>query len=267
MPYATNDGTRLYYEVDGDPDGEAVVLVEGLAYGTWMWDRQRAALADEYRTILPDNRGTGKSDEPTGPYTVEGMAGDLEAVLADAGAERAHVVGASLGGMIAQQYALDYDRARSLVLICTTHGGENAEPIPDETLDRMLNVPEEYGPAERIRYKMRPAFTDEFWAQHPDVVDEVAENRLETDPSDRAYRWQSEAVDGFDVSDRLGELAVPALVVHGTADRVVPVENGRLVAEGLPDAEFVAVEGGPHLVFVERAGEVNDAIRGFLDDV
>ncbi|WP_436910812.1 alpha/beta fold hydrolase [Halosimplex marinum] len=266
MAYATNDGTRIAYDVAGPPEAEAVTFLEGLAYGTWMWNRQREGL-DDYRTVVVDNRGTGDSDAPEGPYTVAEMAADLEAVLDDAGIERTHLVGASLGGMIAQRYAIDYDRAESLALLCTTHGGEESVPIPDETQARMLSVPEEYGPAETIRHKMKPAFTDEFWAENQDVVERIVDWRLETDPSEDAYEWQSAAAVGFDASDELAAIDVPTLVLHGTADRVLPPENGRLLAERIPDAELVEVEGGSHLFFVERDGRVTDELREFVADV
>jgi pimeloyl-ACP methyl ester carboxylesterase len=232
-----------------------------------MWNWQRETLNDDYRTVVIDNRGTGGSDEPEGPYTVEGMASDVEAVLSDAGLDQVHAVGASLGGMIAQQYALDYDRARSLALLCTTPGGDDAIPIPDETLDRMLNVPEEYGRAETIRYKMRPAFTDEFWAANETVIDRIVDCRLATDPSPEAYEWQSAAASGFDASECLGEIDVPTLVLHGAADRVVPVENADLLEAGIPDARRVTLEGAPHLLFVERADTVTEELRRFLADV
>lgn len=267
MAYATNDGVRIYYEEEGPADAETVVFVEGLAYGTWMWNWQRDPLADDFHTVVLDNRGTGESDTPEGPYTVGEMAGDVEAVLADAGVDRAHVVGASLGGMIAQEYALSYDRARSLALFCTTPGGDDAVPIPEETQSRMLNVPAEYGPAETIRYKMRPAFSDGFWESHPDVVDRIVEWRLDTDPTPEAYEWQSAAAVAFDASDRLGDIEVPTLLAHGTADRVLPVENAHLLAEGIPDSDLVTVEGSSHLFFVERDGLVTDELRGFLADV
>jgi len=267
MPFASTDGGDIFYEVSGPADAPVVTFVEGLSYGTWMWRWQRDALDDEFRTVVFDNRGTGESDEPPGPYTVSEMAGDLEAVLDDAGIERTHVVGASLGGMIAQEYALTSDRVASLVLVCTTPGGEDAVPIPDETLDKMLNVPDDYGPAERIRYKMQPAFTDEFWAENPDLIDQIVEWRLETDPSERAYQWQSAAATTFDASDRLDELDLPTTVVHGTADRVVPFENGELLAAGIPDAEIQSVDGGPHLVFIERPERVTAAIRETVTDV
>jgi len=267
MAYATNDGVRIFYEEGGPTDGDPVVFVEGLAYGTWMWNWQREPLAESYHTVVLDNRGTGNSDTPEGPYTVAEMAGDVEAVLDDAGLDDVHLVGASLGGMIAQEYALSSDRVRSLSLLCTTPGGEEAVPIPDETLARMLDVPEEYGPAETIRYKMQPAFTDEFVEENTDIVDRIVDWRLETDPSETAYEWQSAAAGTFDASDRLGDLDVPTLVMHGTADRVLPVENAHLLAEALPEAELVTVEGAPHLFFIERAERVTAELRGFLADV
>ncbi|MEF8885120.1 MAG: alpha/beta fold hydrolase [Haloarculaceae archaeon] len=267
MAYATNEGVRIYYEEEGPPDAETVVFVEGLAYGTWMWNWQRKPLAGKYHTVVLDNRGTGESDTPAGPYTVGEMAADVEAVLAAAGVDAAHVVGASLGGMIAQEYALSYQRAQSLALFCTTPGGDEAMPIPEETQARMLNVPEGYGPTETVRYKMQPAFTDEFRENHPEVVDRIVEWRLDTDPTEEAYEWQSAAAAAFDASDRLSEIAVPTLVAHGTADRVLPVENAHLLAEGIPGAELVTVEGGSHLFFIERDEQVTGELRGFLADV
>lgn len=267
MAFATNDGVDLYYDVEGPPDGAPVAFVEGLSYGRWMWNWQRPALADDYRTVVWDNRGTGRSDAPEGPYTTTQMARDLDAVLDDVGVDAAHLVGASLGGMIALQYALDFERARSLSLLCSAPGGDAAEPIPDATRERMLNVPDDLDAAERIRYRMRPAFTDEFWTENPDVIDRIVDRRLETDPTDEAYEWQAGAAATFDVSDRLEEVDRPALVLHGTDDAVIPVGNGRFLAEGLPDARIETVDGGSHLFFVERPDRVNDALLAFLDDV
>ncbi|MFB6074894.1 MAG: alpha/beta fold hydrolase [Haloarculaceae archaeon] len=261
---AHNGDVSLAYERIGPREAPTVVFVEGLGYGRWMWRWQRSALA-EYERIVWDNRGTGDSDVPEGPYSIREMADDLEAVLADAGVERAHVVGASMGGMIALQYALDHDRAVSLTLLSTTPGGPDTVPIPEETRDRIFGLPDDIDEREAIRRKMAPALSAGFDDWHSDLYEQIVDWRLESDAPERAREWQAAAVAAFDVSDRLEEVTLPALVVHGTDDRVVPVENGRLLADRLPNAEFLELGGGPHLVFIEQAEAVNDRLREFLD--
>ena len=268
MPYADNEGVSLYYELAGPDTGDVVVLVEGLGYGRWMWRWQRDRLADEgYRVVVWDNRGTGDSDEPEGPYTIAAMASDLEAVLDTVGAERAHVVGASMGGMIVQQYALDYDRAESLGLLCTSPGGDEAVPTPEETQARMFDAPEGADEREAIRYKMQPAMTDEFWDANDDLIEDIVDWRLAGDASDAAREAQAAGVAEFDASDRLDEIAVPVLVAHGTEDRVLPVANADLLSERLPNAQLTVFEGGPHLFFVEQADAVTDRLAEFLAHV
>jgi pimeloyl-ACP methyl ester carboxylesterase len=283
MPYADNDGVSLYYEIDGPQgdestreegeaangsDPETVALVEGLGYGRWMWRWQRERLVEAgYRVVVWDNRGTGDSDAPEGHYTVEEMASDLDAVLEAAGVEHAHVVGASMGGMIAQQHALDYDRAESLALLCTSHGGEEALDVPEETQTRMFDVPDDADEREAIRYKMKPAMTDGFWEENDDLIEDVVDWRLEGDASDDAREAQAAGVMAFDASDRLGEIEIPALVAHGTDDRVLPVENADLLHEKLPDSRLAVFENGSHLFFIERAETVNDHLLEFLNDV
>ena len=267
MPYAERDGVRIFYETDGEPADTAVVFIEGLGYGRWMWNWQRDAVADTHHVIVIDNRGTGRSDEPEGPYTIAGMAADVEAVLTAAGVERAHLVGASMGGMIAQQYALDHARAASLALLCTTPGGPEAEPTPPETLERMFGVPAEYDERAAIRYKMEPAMTAEFWASNDDLIERIVDWRLAMDAPKEGRQNQAAAVEAFDVSDRLQELQLPTTVMHGERDRVVPIANGRLLAEGVPEAELVTFEeGGSHLFFIERADSVTDALLSSIPD-
>jgi len=264
------DGTTLAYERDGPAAADAaatVVLVEGLGYGRWMWNWQRDALVDAgYDVVLPDNRGTGDSDAPEGPYTVAEMAADLDAVLEDAGVESAHVVGASMGGMVAQQYALDFEKAESLSLLCTSMGGEDAVPTPPETQQRMFSVPEDADEREAIRYKMEPATTDRLAAENDELLERIIDWRLDSDAPPAAREAQGAAVAAFDASDRLDEVDVPVLLLHGTEDRVLPAENSELLHERLPDSRLEFVEGGPHLFFVEDAEAVNDHLLSFLGE-
>lgn len=265
MHSVTRDGVTIAYERDGPADGDTVVLVEGLGYGRWMWNWQRDALADGFDVILPDNRGTGDSTAPEGPYTIAEMAADLDAVLDDAGVEAAHVVGASMGGMIAQEYALSYDRAVSLALLCTTPGGDAATPTPPETQQRLFDVPEDLDERAAIRYRMDPAMTADL-AEDDALLSRIVDWRLDSDAPPAAREAQAAAVAEFDASDRLADLDVPALVLHGTGDQVLPVENARALDERLPDSELELVAGGPHLFFVEDSEVVNDHLRTFLDD-
>ena len=286
MPYASRDGVSLYYERDREDDSETVVFVQGLGVGRWLWHWQREAFAEEYDLLLPDNRGTGRSEVGLPPlvgrlpeslrglvllklagYSIEGLAADLEAVLADAGIDRAHVVGASMGGMIAQQYALEYDRAESLGLVCTTHGGDEAVPIPEETQTQMYATPADATERETIRHRMRPALTAEFFESNPETIEQILDWRLEQDADELAREAQGAAGLAFDVSDRLDEIELPTLVIHGTADRVLPVENGRLLAEKLPQARLELLEGAPHMLMIERADEVNELLGSFLSDI
>ncbi len=263
MQTATNGEVELAYELTGPEDAPVVAFVEGLGYARWMWNWQVERL-DEYRRLVWDNRGTGESSVPDGPYSIAAMAADFEAVLDDAGVDRAHVVGASMGGMIAMEYALGYDRAATLSLLCTSHGGASAVPTPPETQERMFDVPEDADEREAIRYKMRPAMTDEFFNNETAVVERIVDWRLDSDAPEPARLAQADAVEAFDREDDLDRIDVPTLVTHGTADRVLPVQNGRQLCEAIPDADCEFVEGGAHLFFIEDADRVAELLRDHL---
>jgi pimeloyl-ACP methyl ester carboxylesterase len=265
MQTATNGEVSLAYELTGPEDAPVVAFAEGLGYGRWMWNWQVEGL-DEYRRLVWDNRGTGDSSVPEGPYTIEEMAADFEAVLDDAGVDRAHVVGASMGGMIAMEYALTYDRAATLSLLCTSHGGPSAVETPPETQERMFDVPADATEREAIRYKMRPAMTDAFFQGETETVEQIVDWRLTSDAPEPARLAQAGAVEAFDREGDLDGIEIPTLVTHGTADRVLPVENGRQLCREIPDADCEFVEGGPHLFFVEDAERVTGLLREHVGD-
>ncbi|SDR27535.1 alpha/beta fold hydrolase [Natronobacterium texcoconense] len=283
MPRAMRDGVSIYYERDENDDSDPVVFLQDVGAGRWTWRWQREAVADEYEVLAPDSRGTGRSDAGLPPlvsrlpgklrtplvlnaagYSVAGLAADLEAVLEDAGLSRVHLVGAGLGGMVAQQYAIDFSRAKTLTLCGTTHGGGDAVPIPDEGREHL--VASAGTDRERIRKRMRPLFTERFTNRNPHLMDRIVEWRREQDANDPAREAQAAAFLAFDVGDRLDEIRVPTLVVHGTDDRVVPVQNGRLLAEKIADSRLELVDGGSHFAFVENATQVNEALLSFLAD-
>src|SRR6202041_2553176 len=145
MPFAENDGVKLYWEETGA--GEPLLLIMGLGWASCLWNRTRKFLATKYRVITFDNRGVGRSDVPPGPYAIPTMAADAAAVLDAAGVRSAHLYGISMGGMIAQEFPLQYPaRVKSLLLGCTAAGGPAAlQPAPEvlQVLMRRGMKPEE----------------------------------------------------------------------------------------------------------------------------
>lgn len=265
---ATKHGdVALGYDQVGPGDGETIVFLERLGYSRWMWNWQRRDFEDEYELLVPDNRGTGTSTAPEGPYTIAEMADDLEAILEDAGVESAHFVGAEMGGMIALRYALAYDRAASLTLMATSPGGPEAKQMPESTRSQLFEEAADLDEATTIRRRLEPALSDSFRDRYPDVVDQIVEWRLRSDASEQARDWQAAAIEDFDVSDRLAEIELPALVMHGTGDEIIPPENGELLADRLPNAELLTFRNAPHLFFVEEAIQVNEHLAVFLEDV
>ncbi len=285
MPRVTRDGVSLYYEHEQAANTEDhIVFIQGLGVGRWLWHRQREAFADEYNLLLPDNRGTGQSEAALPPiiprlprklrmllfiklagYSISGFAADLEAVLADAGVDDVHLVGASMGGMIAQQYALEYDRARTATLLCTTHGGEEAVPIPEETVERMYDLPEGASEREIVRHRMGPSINEAFAEEEPETIERILDWRLEQDASEVARESQGAAGLNFDVSNRVGDITIPTLVMHGTNDKVLPDENAKLIADKLPNGQLELFEGGSHLFFIEEHEDVNERIAEFIE--
>src|ERR1700732_1365244 len=144
MPFVENQDAKIYWDEQGP--GAPLLLIEGMSYPSYMAHRPRPILARTYRTIALDNRGVGQSDVPPGVYSIELMASDAAAVLDAAGGQSAHVFGVSMGGMIAQEFALQYPkRVRSLILGCTAAGGPHAiqaEPEALQTLMRQGMTPE-----------------------------------------------------------------------------------------------------------------------------
>jgi pimeloyl-ACP methyl ester carboxylesterase len=263
MPTVKVNDVSLYYEEHGR--GEPLVLVPGFGTGLWIWYRQVPALAERFRTITFDPRGVARSEGRDEPFAMEQFAGDVAALLKELGIERVHVLGASFGGFVAQEFALAYpESTRSLVLCCTSFGGAGHVPPAPETLAAIAST-KGLNTQERVRENLLLAFSPRFCAEQPEEVERVIQLRAENDVPEFAYLRQLQAAVAFDASARAGSIRAPTLVITGDEDRIVPRENSANLAAAIPGATLRVVEGGSHVFFIEQPKALNRAVVEFVE--
>lgn len=262
MPKVAVNGLELYYEIEGD--GEPVVLIPGFAAGRWIWFKQTDDMSRNFRVIIFDPRGVSASDKPEGPQTIALLADDVAHLLETIGISSAHIVGASFGGFVAQEFALRYPlMTRKLVLCCTSFGGPNHVSPAPETLMALAST-KGLNSEERMRANLLMAFTPEYVQTQVAEVDRVVHLRATNEVPEHIYLSQLQAAVSFNVESRLSEIKAPTLVLSGDADVIVPVQNSRNLASKIPGAELQIIEGGSHTFFIEQNQDFNQRLSAFL---
>lgn len=260
--FSSGSGTTIHYRVAGN--GPPLLLLNGMAASGRLWPAAwLERLVASFRVLAMDNRGTGGSAWRGGELTISDMAGDALAVLDDCDLESAHVLGHSMGGMVAQALAVDHpERVRSLVL-CATLPGRSGVPTPPETLAQMPrpNAGTSQEPAGNVwRVVTAPGFAD----LHPEVIQELVDQQAAQRPSPEILMAQVRAAAVFDSAPHLASVRTPTLVLHGEADPQIPVENGRLIARHVPGARLEILSGVGHLVAYEAAERCAQLIEEFV---
>jgi pimeloyl-ACP methyl ester carboxylesterase len=265
MPKTSAGELQLYYEIHGA--GEPLVLIPGFRTGLWLWVRQVATFAEKFRTIVFDPRGIGRSDSSDAPLTVKTMADDLSGLLSALGIEQAHILGASFGGFVAQEFAIAYPQmTRSLILCCTSSGGVGHMLPSVSTLQRLAAI-EGLNTEERTRQNLLIAFSPKFIAEHPQEIEEVIKLRLSNPVTDQAHFAQLHAAATFDAASRVSEITAPTLVMTGDEDTIVPPGNCTKLAAQIPHAGLKVIEGGSHMFFIEQPESFNQAVIEFINQV
>ncbi len=258
MSFLENRGAKLYWDEQGS--GDPLLLIMGLSYPSYMWHRSRPILAKRFRTIALDNRGVGQSDAPPGIYSIALMASDAAAVLDAACVEGAHVFGASMGGMIAQEFALQYPhRVRSLILGCTAAGGPHAVQAEPEALQALMRrdvTPEE------AKEAILPFIYDR--ATPRERIEEDMAIRMKWYPTAQGYMGQLQGIFGWEAYSRIAQITAPTLVIHGETDRLVPAANARLIAEKITGAKLVLIPHASHIFETDQPAAAQQAILEFL---
>lgn len=265
MPKVQLGNVGLYYEEHGE--GEPLVLVPGFGTGLWIWYRQIPALAERFRVIAFDPRGVARSDKPDEAIRMRAYADDVAALLEALKVERAHILGASFGGFVAQEFALAHaSRTRSLILCCTSFGGPRHRPPATETLQAIAST-KGLNTGERVRENLLLAFSREFVVSQPREVERVIALRAENDVPEYAYLRQLQAAMAFDAEGRVSQIQAPTLILTGDADVIVPHENSANLAAKIPNASLRVIEGGSHTFFIERPREFNAAVTEFIESL
>jgi 3-oxoadipate enol-lactonase len=260
MPTVTVGDVELAYTIDGAGE-ETVVLVNGLADTKETWGLQLPALTPRYRLVVYDNRGIGESSAPPGPYTTAQMADDL-AGLADAlELPQFHLVGVSMGGMVAQEFAIAHpDRLLSASFCCTYS-------CPGPFCLRMFSCWRDVAPVLGVGFTQREvllwAFTTDFFEQRTAELEEIEAFMSSNPQSLEGYLAQLSSIETHDTRGRLGAVTCPAMTLVGRDDIIIYPELSRRLHDELPDSTWVEVPGG-HACLWEFPDSFNEALRGFL---
>lgn len=262
MPNARNGSIVVHYDIRGA--GPAALLLNHTSSSNLSWsERFLESLAEELTVIAPDYRGTGLSSPVSDEFSLADLAADAIAVLDAERIDKALIIGASMGGAVAQELALDFpDRVSALVLMGTFAGNEQLVPPDSSVIELFERALAMKSKIERWRHALPANFSEAYLRENQELALELELKGFRY-TTDDTLKWHARAVSRFEAYDRLPSISTRCLVMHGTADPVIPLQNGAILAERLANSEFVAVEGAGHLVAVEKPMETADRIRRF----
>jgi len=259
VPVVSTESTTVEYDVRGA--GPSLILINGLGFGRWGFFKQVPTLSRRFATVTFDSLGERDPED-----LIRGLASDAADLLGHLGVGRAHVLGTSLGGFVAQELALSRpELVARLVLVSTGHGGQGQERMSLGTMGKMFGLGA-LGPKRAARRGLEGATSGHYRAENPEEFERIVDKRLSDSPSLASYYAQAKAGARFDSSDEVGRIGSPTLVIHGAEDHYVPPSNARALARAIPNAKLRILEGAGHLAFIERAAEVNREVVAFLAD-
>lgn len=237
---------ELYYEVRGQ--GQPLVMIMGLMGDvTWWPPALLEALADKFKVVVFDNRGAGRSDKPDESYTIDMFAADTIGLMDALQIKRAHILGVSMGGMIAQEIALQYPARVDKLILCVTNVG-GRETVMNPAVVAALAQFNQLSPEEREEQIVKTLFPGHLIRENPALIEQFRRQYRRYPMRDYCVLHQLEAIMGFSTYDRLGQIKAPVLVITGSEDILIPPENSRILAGQIEGAELVVIEGAGHAI-------------------
>jgi 3-oxoadipate enol-lactonase len=256
------DGAELAVTVTGD--GPALLLVPGLGATRVVFDPIAPLLTAAFRVVVYDQRGIGASELTPGPFTTEQLGDDAAAVLDGLGVERALVLGASFGGMVAQQLVVRHpERVRALFLAATGPGSSHLVREPDQAASDALLGKGARTPEDAYRIACTVLYSRHFQEEHADFIEQQVRDRARRPIAARAFQAQLAASRGHDAWARLPSITSPTLVMHGSEDAVMPLVNAELLAQRISTAVLDIFDGAGHLFFHEQPARTAQAVTAF----
>jgi 3-oxoadipate enol-lactonase len=269
MPRASINGINVCYQVRGS--GEPLVLIQGLGSPGSGWFFQCRAFSKFYTVIVLDNRGAGRSSKPDAQYSVRTMADDVIGLMDHLGIDKAHILGASMGGMIAQEIAINYpQRVKKLILACTTAGVDDAEMRM--LMQRSIGLGD--GASEADMGSLDARTMGRIMGTVTDLAFNRRMYRAVFIPAAKLYfRYgriaegvlgQLRSISSHSTLERLGQVKAPTLVIGGTDDKILPPQSSDILAKNIAGSKQVRVAGGSHSFFIEMHGRFNREVLEFL---
>jgi 3-oxoadipate enol-lactonase len=262
MERARINGIEIAYELRGA--GTPIVMIHGAQGDQTMFARMASDFAGSYQVLTFDQCGSGLSEKPDMPYSIAMLADDTAALMDHLGVATAHIIGVSMGGMIAQEFALRHPRkVRSLVLGCTTPGGPNANRLNVDASSGAYST-RPMTAEERGKALAESAFSKGYVAQHPEIITSMIEMRRGRPIDTVAFPHRMKAAVEHNTFDRLAEIRCPTLVITGKDDALIAWENSRILTERIKGAEEVILEPAGHCFWLEQPEQSRAAIAGFV---
>lgn len=263
MSYAQLQNFKLFYESHGA--GEPLVLIAGFASGAWNWFKQVDALSKDFQVITFDPRGVSRSEIETDiPVSIQTIADDVNELLDHLKIEKANILGASFGGFVAQEFALEYpERVRKLILACTSFGGKNHVAPSMEVLAAFAST-DGLNTLDGVKKYIIPAFTPEFVKARPDEVETVCNLREQNVVPENVYFQQLQSATTFDTESRISNIEAETLILTGDGDAVVPMRNSENLAKLIPHSTLKIFKNGSHMFFIEKSEEFNTTVKDFI---
>jgi len=260
MPYANLNGINLYYEIYGE--GEPVILIGGLGSQLQSWATQVPIYSKYFKTVVFDNRGSGKSDKPEARYSTEDMAHDTASLMNELGIDRAHVVGKSMGGMIGQWLAIRYpEKVQKLVLGCSS---ASRDEVGNEILRMGREIATKQGTKAVWLMSLYLGYTREYIEENLGTIKEALSSVPEDPEALKGYIGQSFACEGHHTREMLNQINASTLVMLGERDLIASPKRSKELTERITNSELKVFNGVGHGFWRERQEEVDKLVLDFL---